>query len=295
MPLYNHARYIGEAVDSILDQGALVKEVVVLDDGSSDGSVQAMERLARRDRRIRFERQANAGAHAAINTALGYCTGELVAILNSDDAFMPGRLAALAEILDEDSGIDIAASALAFMNGDGTQIANAWYEEARAFHASGAELGVSLVNGNFLMTTSNLVFRRTMLDSVGRFASFRYVHDLDWILRALALGRRIAITDRPLLRYRIHAQNTISEDHGRVRAEWAIAAAGYLTLLWDRPGAPPIDWAHAAALCDVLRKHALDRAVAPCMAYLRRGGSLSLDTAPLMEDAAFKDRVRGWV
>ena len=114
-------------------------------------------------------------------------------------------------MLDAEPGIDIAASALAFMDGDGRQVANQWYEEARAFHASGAELGVSLVNGNFLMTTSNLVFRRTMLEAVGPFASFRYAHDLDWMLRALALGRRIAITDRPLLRYRIHAQNTIGE------------------------------------------------------------------------------------
>ena len=58
VPLYNHVRYIGDAVDSILAQGAIVKEIVVLDDGSSDGSIDAMERLARRDKRIRFERQA---------------------------------------------------------------------------------------------------------------------------------------------------------------------------------------------------------------------------------------------
>jgi glycosyltransferase involved in cell wall biosynthesis len=295
VPLYNHAAFIAEAVESILAQGALVKEVVVLDDGSTDDSAAVMERLARRDERIRFARQANAGAHAAINAALECCSGEILAILNSDDAYVPGRLSALAEALDADEGADIAASGIVFMDGEGAPISNAWYDEARAVHRAGTALGVALLNGNFLMTTSNLVFRRAALRAVGAFAALRYAHDLDWLLRALALGRRIVVLDKSLLRYRQHGRNTINEDHGRVRAEWAMAAAAYLTLLWDRPGAPAVDWDHATAAATVLRQHALDRAVLPCMAYLRRHGALPLDRAPLLTDKAFRDRVRGWV
>ncbi len=192
VPLYNHARFIAEAVDSILAQGAAVAEIVVIDDGSTDNSAAVMERLSRRDRRIRFERQANQGAHATINTALARCSSEILAILNSDDAFLPGRLARLVAALDADDGADIAASGLQFMDGDGAAIRNEWHENALQFYRDtghgGAGLAAALLNGNFVMTTSNLVFRRAMTERVGPFAALRYVHDLDWLLRALALG-----------------------------------------------------------------------------------------------------------
>jgi glycosyltransferase involved in cell wall biosynthesis len=295
VPLYNHAAFIEQAIGSILEQGSIVQEIIVIDDGSSDHSASVMERLARSDRRIRFERQVNQGAHATINNALARCTGEFASILNSDDAYEPGRLSALADALDRDAAADVSASGLRFMDADGQPVANEWYEQARAFHLAGAELAVALLNGNFVMTTSNLMFRLGVLNPVGRFAALRYVHDLDWLLRALALGRRIALVDRPLLSYRKHGRNTIDEDHRAVRAEWATAAAAYLTLLWDRPGAPGIDWHHAAAAAAVLHTHELDRAAALCMAYLRRDGAAPLDRSALLGDHGFRELVKASV
>ena len=294
IPLYNHASFIAEAVRSTLAQEQLVQEIIILDDGSTDGSADIAQVLAAEDARIRFERQPNRGAHATINTALAQCRGEFLAILNSDDAWLPGRLTALVSSLDADPTAAIAASHLRCMDSTGVEIPNAWYDAALASSAD-VEIGVALLNGNFVMTTSNLLFRRTMLDAVGPFAALRYTHDLDWLLRALALGHRITIVKSALLRYRIHAHNTIAEDHAGVRAEWAMSAAAYLTMLWDRPGAPPIDWDHAASVQAVLRKHELERAVTVCMAYLRRGGSSGLDRSEMLDDKAFVGRVRGWI
>jgi glycosyltransferase involved in cell wall biosynthesis len=295
IPLYNHAAFIEAALDSVLAQGSIVKEIIVVDDGSRDASAAVMEGLLRRDRRIGFSRQENRGAHNTINGALRRCTGELLAILNSDDTFLPGRLTTLAAALDADPGADIAASALSFMDGAGKAIANSWYDEALAFHQAGTPLAAALVNGNFLMTTSNFLVRRSAFDVIGEFAGFRYVHDLEWLLRALALGHRIVISDKPLLRYRIHGGNTIAEEHGKVRAEWAMAAAAYLTLRWDRPEAPPIDWNEAETITEVLRRHGLDRAVTPCMAYLRRHGVGLAGLSSLLQDEVFKEYMRGWI
>jgi glycosyltransferase involved in cell wall biosynthesis len=295
VPLYNHAAYIAPAIASILSQGSVVREIIAIDDGSTDESAAVMEGLARQDKRIVFERQANQGAHATLNAGLARCTGDLLTILNSDDAYRTGRLTALTAALDADPGAAITASGLEFMDGAGQATANPWYAESLAFHRAGAELGVALLNGNFLMTTSNLMFRRSAWNAVGPFAALRYVHDLDWLLRALALGHRVVVVDKALLRYRIHGSNTISEDHSAVRAEWAITAAAYLTVLWDRPGAPSIDWGHAGAVQTVLRKHQLDCAVPPCMAYLRHHGATSLDANALLADAAFKATVKGWI
>ncbi len=295
VPLYNHARYIGGAVASILAQGPIVREIVVIDDGSTDDSAQIMQALAAKDPRIRFRSQANQGAHATLNAALAEATGELAAILNSDDAYLPGRLDTLADMLDDQPDASIAASQLTFMDGAGQASANEWHDRAWAFHRNGAAMGVALVNGNFLMTTSNFVFRRALLDEIGSFASLRYAHDLDFALRALAFGKRIVVLDDALLRYRVHASNTIAEDHRAVRAEWAMVTAGYLTLLWDRPGAPPIDWAKASAMQDVLQRHELARAVALIMAYLRRHDAAPLERSPLLADSGFRFHVREWV
>ncbi len=295
VPLYNHERFVTDAIESIRDQGALVSEIIVIDDGSTDGSARVMQWLSGRDERIRFRSQTNQGAHATLNSALAESGGEFIAILNSDDVFAPGRLERLAAALDSDPGADLAASAVSFMDQRGRSVDNAWYDSARQFQRETGDLGTALVNGNFLVSTSNFVIRRAALQRLGRFAALRYAHDLDFALRVLATGRRIAIVEQPLLRYRVHPANTIAEDHRRVRAEWAVAAAAYLTVLWDAERAPPIDWEAADAMHTVLLRHELTRAVSLCMAYLRRHGALPLDHSPLMDDVEFRARLSGWV
>lgn len=294
IPLYNHARYIEAAVASALDQGSVLRELIVIDDGSTDESRATMQRLADRDARIVFWSQPNRGAHAAINAGLLRATGELVAILNSDDAYLPGRLDALAAALDRDPGAGLAASGIAFMDGDGRAVGNAWYEEALGFLRAAGDMGVGLVNANVLMTTSNFMVRRSVLDHAGGMAKLRYTHDVDFALRLLARGIGVALLPDTLLRYRIHAANTIAEAHDQVRAEWALTAAAYLAVLWDQPGAPPPDWAQAGAMQVVLERHNLARAVHLCGPALRRSG-LSLDRNPLLDDDAFRARLMEWV
>ena len=293
VPLYNHARYVADAVRSALAQGPALREVVVVDDGSTDGSADVLRAACGDDPRLVLWSQPNRGAHAAINAGLLRATGEVLAILNSDDAYAPGRLDRLVAALDADPAADLAATGLRFVDGEGAPIANPWHDEALAFHRAVGDLGAALVNGNFLMTTSNLAFRRGLLDRVGLFAPLRYAHDLDFLLRALARGCRFALLlDEPLLHYRLHAANTIKEDHGAVRTEWAAVAAAYLDALLAAPGAP--DWARLRTLGAVLERHALLPAVQLCLAHLRRhpaGGSL--ERAPMLADEAFRAALRG--
>ena len=95
IPSYNHARYIEEAIDSVAQQGDADLEIVVVDDGSSDDSVQRIKaRLEAADvASVVLHEQSNAGAHAAIGKGLDLASGECLTILNSDDFYLPGRLA----------------------------------------------------------------------------------------------------------------------------------------------------------------------------------------------------------
>jgi glycosyltransferase involved in cell wall biosynthesis len=292
IPLYNHARFIAEAVESAIAQGDLVREIVVVDDGSIDESAVIMQRLCDRESRIVFWSQPNRGAHAAINAGLQRATGDLVAILNSDDAYLPDRLPALVATLASEPAADIAASGLVFVNEAGEAIDNPWYEAARGFYRSCGDLATALINGNFLMTTSNYLFRRSLLDEVGLFAPLRYMHDVDFGLRAIASGKRFALVDKPMLRYRMHSGNTIREDHGQVRMEWAVVAASFLASRWGRGQRGPIDWNQMIGVTDVLQRHQLLRAVQLCLMYLSHHPSDTLERSPLLADQEFRSALR---
>ena len=92
MTVYNTARYLPEAVESILNQTLSDFELIIIDDGSTDGSGELLERYAAQDRRIRLVRRENRGIGASRNEALSLATGEFLAVMDSDDVALPGTL-----------------------------------------------------------------------------------------------------------------------------------------------------------------------------------------------------------
>jgi GT2 family glycosyltransferase/glycosyltransferase involved in cell wall biosynthesis len=286
IPLYNHARFIGPAVDSVLAQTYPVSEIIIVDDGSTDESARIATALSERDPRMIFWSKPNGGAHAAINDGIRHATGDLVAVLNSDDVYHPERFSVLVNLLASDATLDLVASDIDFIDDDGRAIENAWYERAMAFYREAGDLALTLVNGNILMTTSNFIARRTLFDGVGYFSPLRYAHDLDFLLRMLTADRRLGLHPRPLLSYRMHRSNTIIEDHSKVKAEWAMVTAFFLHQLWDR-GAE-MDAHYATRVFDLLDRHGLTRPVQLCMAYFRHHPSETLERNPIFTDTGFR-------
>jgi glycosyltransferase involved in cell wall biosynthesis len=284
IPLYNHRHYITQAFESVLLQGNDVKELIVIDDGSRDESAAVMDRLAERDSRVRFLRQENQGAHATINRGLGLTSGEFVTILNSDDAYAPGRFAALIRALDLDPGSSIAASAIAFMDGDGRPTSNPWFDDALKHFKSTRDFAVAMIDANFLMTTSNFFMRRTVLEKLGGFAPLRYAHDLDFALRWAAQGMRLCFIDRPLIHYRFHATNTISENHNKVRVEWALCAAVFLRLKYG--ASLSVDTPQYQAILQTLDRHGLRRGTECALTWLQQCDLHGVNAA-LLGDAKF--------
>src|SRR5688500_14867542 len=88
---YNYGRYVGEALDSVLaqDYPADRREIIVVDDGSTDDTPQVLARYADR---VKIIRQANAGVCAATERGLSETRGELIATLDADDVWLPGKL-----------------------------------------------------------------------------------------------------------------------------------------------------------------------------------------------------------
>ena len=223
IPAYNHARFVRAALDSVLQQSWSNLELIVIDDASPDATWQVLQECT--DPRVRLSRnERNLGSHGTLNAALQQARGEFITILNSDDLFLPNRLAACHAAL-ETSGADLVGTDMHLMDDDGALVQAHWwidaYEALKRVWADTQDWPATLLAGNVFMTTSNFFFRRRWLEQVGDFQDLRYVLDYDWLLRGLGQGLRLAWIDAPLLQYRLHAANTISERPLRANLECA--------------------------------------------------------------------------
>ena len=142
VPAFNHERFIGEALESVRRQTFEDFEAVIVDDGSTDGTAEIAQAVARKDPRFRVHRQANAGSHAAINRAIALAQGDWIAILNSDDRFAPGRLARL---LDEaQQGALFIVTDVCLIDAQGIEIVDPnhwWLKSAALFRSRAIALG----------------------------------------------------------------------------------------------------------------------------------------------------------
>lgn len=110
IPVYQVKEYLGECVESLLAQTYTNLEILLVDDGSTDGSGELCDEYARRENRIRVIHQENQGAAGARNTGLDQAEGEYIAFVDSDDVVMPSFIEALYGLLKEHHA-DIAACA----------------------------------------------------------------------------------------------------------------------------------------------------------------------------------------
>ncbi len=292
IPLFNHQAFVADAIRSIVEQGPLVREIIVVDDGSTDGSAALAQALATADDRIVTWSQPNRGAHRAIEAGIARSTGDIVSILNSDDSYEPGRLKAIVAAFSRDPDAAMVTTGVTTIDAGGRPQPNPWYDEAVAFHQRCGDLGTALLNGNLFVTTSNYAFRRSLVDRIGRFAPLRYAHDLDFALRVLAERNRIVRLDEPLLRYRTHATNTISEDHANVRVEWALAAGAYLARRFADSAPDGTEWRRRRVLLETLERHRIHQAAQLVAAYLRAERTQALDRSAVTGDTAFLDVLR---
>ena len=277
IPLYNHANYIESTIDSVLRQTISPREIIIIDDGSNDQSFDIVKKLYSGEKKLIVWSKPNEGAHHTINSGIYRSTSSFTAILNSDDIYYPERLEVCLDLLEKNSDVQLVCTGISFIDGFGKQITNTWYDSALQYYKDSGDLALSLINGNFLMTTSNFVVRRSAFEKIGYFKSFRYAHDLDFLLRMLAHKQKIYIDSRPLLKYRIHPSNTINEGVLKVKVELAAVIVEYLMQL-IRSNPEYFSETYLTNLYTVLDKHNLSRMLFPLMGIMAANMSISLDS-----------------
>jgi len=237
IPSYTHEAFVGRAIESVLVSDTIHLEVVVVDDGSTDSSRERLQAY-QDDDRVRVHHQENQGAHAALNRGLELARGDLMFVLNSDDAFDPRRIPVLTRRLKENREAALAASWIEVVDADDAQLGvkEAWRTlppwpapTSGPFLSALGDPRLALLETNWISTTSNIAFPAAIVREHGlRFAPLRYGHDWDFILSAGRLGT-IELVEEPLLQYRVHGANTIGEgtDEGqgvmRFEILWVVA------------------------------------------------------------------------
>jgi glycosyltransferase involved in cell wall biosynthesis len=200
VPNYNYARYLGEAIDSVLAQTYADIELIVVDDGSTDGSRAVIESYGDRVTAI-F--QQNRGVSAARNSGVAASSGEFVAFLDADDAWLGQKAERQVEQLSADAGMGLVHVGVREIDADGQTIGERLdgmsgevAEELLLF-----ERPVILGGGSGLMTT------RAVLEKVGGFdEQMSTSADWDMFVR-IASSYRVAFIPEVLLRYRVHGSN----------------------------------------------------------------------------------------
>ena len=193
VPVFNGERYLAEAVKSILRQSYRSVKIIVIDDGSTDGTPTVINQF---EQQVRYLRQPNAGPAAARNLGLTIAEGEFVAFLDADDLWHPEKLQRQMARFEASPELDYCI----------THVQNFWIPELIEEEARFRDHRISRPLPGY--STGTLLARRALFSTVGQFnPAIKHADDTEWFLRAAEIGASMEILSDVLLYRRLHQNN----------------------------------------------------------------------------------------
>ena len=224
-PVLNRADMLAEALNSVALQGYPEVQHIVVDGGSTDGTVALLKRTPG----IQWISEPDRGLYDAINKGIRMATGDIIGHVNSDDILLPGALAAVAEGFARDRTAEAAcggAQVAKLLPDGGVEVLKTYRSERiKRLDWHSATLGVPITNARF--------FRRSWYRRAGFYdLHYRLAADRDFLIRSLILGMRTVPLERTLYQYRLHAGSlTINADprqNRRLHEEYRAMARAYM-------------------------------------------------------------------
>lgn len=193
IPVYNAENYLKPTIESILNQTYKNVEIIAVDDGSSDLSVDIIQSFAGR---VALIQQQNVGPAAARNRGVAAAKGEWIAFLDADDLWESDKLEKQMQSIAD---CEWSYTDIRFMGGVNDGKRDSYFSEKLS-----GNIFINLISKNFISTSSVLI-RRTVFNEVGGFdVALRTIEDWDFWIR-IARHYSIAYVPLPLVRYRIHS------------------------------------------------------------------------------------------
>ena len=220
IPVYNSAETLPRAIESVVEQTWPAYEIIVVDDGSTDNSMQVANGFASK---VRVIQQSNAGVSAARNRGAESATGDWLAFLDADDWYYPDRLKWHAEWIGRDADLDFLTGDYEYRREDGTLIST-----SMVLHPSGREMlgkagGLNEVVmesqeiGSFVADhfgdIHTLSVPRKIFHELGGYPpGFKVCEDVHFLTRLCAVSSRVGVICRPLGAYLIHGASATRSD-----------------------------------------------------------------------------------
>jgi glycosyltransferase involved in cell wall biosynthesis len=224
VPVYNGARFLAEALDSILAQTLPPTEIIVVDDGSTDATTEVVNAYARH---VTYLWQANAGPASARNRGIALATGNFISFLDADDLWHKTKLERQHRVLTSNPAAGICI----------TYLQNFWVTELSHERDRMRDHDFAKPMPGYVCQC--LLARRSAFDAVGRFdETKRLGEDQDWYLRAERAGVVREIVPEPLVYRRIHDQNTTYQVYDSQKARGDLLDNVFKHLKHRRANAP---------------------------------------------------------
>jgi len=218
LPSYNYENYIGKTIDSVLNQSYPNWELIIIDDGSMDNSLDVIKRY--KDKRIHLFTQKNKGVSSTLNRGIRNSSGKYICFLDADDKYHPDKLDAQVEYMN--SGFDIVTTQVQVIDDKDEESPIEHFKMTWNLYDKKEIFGEDRV-ANFLYKNyfckSSLMIRKELFNKYGYFdPRLITAYDLDLWLRMIP-SAKITRIDKILTYYRWHDKNETTINNNRIRTE----------------------------------------------------------------------------
>jgi len=237
MPAHNSARFIREAIQSVLAQTFRDFEFLIIDDGSTDDTLKIMREFAAADSRIRVITHPNKGMGQALNDAIAQARGEWIARIDADDLMTRDRLEKQLAYIEKHPDLAVAGSWIQYIDKTGRVLAR----KLAPLHKPEQIAKLDKQNKLIPLTHPSVLIRKSVFEAVGGYRpQFWPAEDLDLWSRILEHNRGGILVQKDLLtRYRIHADSICAANARQtlMRVRWVREC-----LIRRRRGEPECTW-----------------------------------------------------
>jgi glycosyltransferase involved in cell wall biosynthesis len=215
---YMHERFIEQAITSVLEQDVAEKdrEIIVVDDGSTDRTPELVRKF---EPRVRLVRKANGGQASAFNAGIPECRGEIVAFLDGDDWWAPGKLRAVADTLASEATVGLVGHGITEVYSDGREHTELLREMPRFRITSKEGARAFRVRKSFL-GTSRMTYRLDILRKIGRVPEALTFEADEYLFTLAGLFSDVLILRASLTFYRLHDKNAFQIADRSADAIW---------------------------------------------------------------------------
>jgi len=226
-PSYNQARFLEETILSVLNQDYPKIEYLVIDGGSTDGSLEIIRRY--QDRLAYWVSEPDRGQSHAINKGFHRANGEILAWLNSDDVYCPGAVRAAVEFFESHPDVALMYGRADVIDSDGTMVSSIPWED---FDAPGC-----ITRHRYPIPQPAAFFRREAVQRVGELDErLNYCMDWDYWIRIALAGLKVSKIPQTLARYRMHGDSKTGKELIKLREEMV----GWVDRFFSQPQPPGI-------------------------------------------------------